>query len=201
MGDWTRFQNLDLGRTEKVEWAGKTLRLRVRPGRNGSTLELSPSPGSRVLTLFVLAFLAVHWSGFGGRALQYLVGSLHEEILEPSKILVAAVVAVLLNVIYVPFVALIVLDQTWSFESRVATQRLNLLGISLRARRHEVIDAIDGHDHLILRTADHRDVVVRASGWGSESDDETMPPDLSRLITAYLGVAPNSQMSTRMGTR
>ena len=184
----SRYHDLESGRTEKVEWAGKTLRLRVRPGRKGSKLELSPSPGSRVLSLLALCFLGVHWLGLGGGAAAYFIGTTRAENLDFAAVGLAAILALLVNLSYVWFVGVAVLDDAWSFEPHLAMQRLNLLGMSFRVRTYEVIDAIAARDWLVLRTPDHRDVVVRPSGWGSESNDETMPPELSRLIRTYLAL-------------
>jgi len=183
-----RYHDLGIGRTEKVEWAGKSLRLRVRPGRNGSKLELSPSPGSRVLSLRVLGFLGLHWLVLGGGATAYFIGTTRAEILDFATVGLAAILALLVNLIYLPFIVVTVLDHDWSFEPHVATQRLTLLGLPIRVRRHDVIGTSDARDHLMLLTAGHPEVVVRPSGWGTETDDEKIPPELSRLIHTYLGI-------------
>ena len=194
-----RDHGLDRGWTQSVDWAGTTLRLRVRPGRNGAKLDVGPSRGSQVGSLLVLGFLGVHWLVMGGGAIAYLVRMTRGEILDPATVGVAAVFALLTNLFYVPFMAS-VLERDWSFEPHLATERLNLVGISFRARTHAVIDASDTHNRLVFHTADHREVVV-ATGWGSETNSERIPSDLSRLIRAHLDVAPGAQMSTRMGTR
>ena len=115
------------GRTRRVEWAGKSLRLRVRAGRHGPRLDLLPSHGSRLWSLGVLVFLSVHWLGFGGAAIGWLLRSLRAEIPDPVQIGVSIVVALALNLIYVPFFWA-VLDEDWSFEPNRATRRLSLLG-------------------------------------------------------------------------
>lgn len=190
---------LDKGRTQNVDWAGTTLRLSVRPGRNGAKLEVGPSLGTQVGSLLALGFLGVHWLVMGGGAIAYLVGTTRGEILDPATVGLAAVLAVLVNFIYLPLMAS-VLERDWSFEPHLATERLNLAGISFRARTHAVIDASNADDRLVLHTADHREVVV-ATGWGPETNSDRIPSDLSRLIRTYLGLAPVSEMSTRMGTR
>lgn len=194
-----RDHTLDAGRTHNVSWAGKTLRLRVRQGRNGAKLEVLPGLGTHVTNLLFFGFIGVHWFLIAGGAIAYLVGTTRAELVDPATVGGVAVFAVLISLCYVPFFAG-VLEREWSFEPHLATERLNLVGFSFPARRHAVIGASDAHDRLVLRTADGREILV-AMGWGSETESERIPSDLSRPITAHLGVDPDSQMSTRMGTR
>lgn len=200
MLDWSRrYHDLENGRTKNVEWAGHYLRLRVRPGRRGSKLELSASTGSRVVSLLFIGFLGLHWLFFVGGAVAYFVGTTRAELPDFATVGAAAIFVLLVNLFYMPFIVGFV-ERDWSFEPQVAVERLTVVGLPFRTNTHEVIGASEAPDRLILRTADYREVVVRP-GWGTETDEEKIPPELSRVIQAYLGVAPGSQMSTRMGTR
>lgn len=141
--DWANRRNAALtdtdlanGRTRKMEWAGKTLRVRVRAGRHGPRLDLLPSNGSRIVSLFVLGFLGLHWAGFGGGALGSLLQSIRAEVPNPTQIGAAVGVLLLLTLFYVPFVWLSVFDHDWSFEPHRATRRLNLLGVPVRERTY-----------------------------------------------------------------
>ena len=194
-----RDHTLGAGRTHNVSWAGKTLRLRVRKGRSGARLDVLPGLGTHVTNLLFFGFIGVHWFLMAGGAIAHLVGTTRAEIVDPATVGGVAVFAVLINLFYVPFFAG-VLEREWSFEPHLATERLNLVGFSFPARTHAVIGVSNAHDRLVLRTAEGREILV-AMGWGSESESERIPPDLSRLITTYLGVGLDPQMSTRMGTR
>jgi hypothetical protein len=194
-----REDGLGEGRTQSVSWAGKTMRFRVRRGRSGPKLELLPGLATRVTNLLFFGFIGVHWLFMCGGAIAHLVGATRAEILDPAAVGGAAVFVVFINLLYMPFMAC-VLECEWSFEHHVATERLNLVGISFWARTHTVIGASDARDRLVLRTANGREIVV-ATGWGSESESEKIPSDLSRLIATHLGVDLHWQMSTRMGTR
>jgi hypothetical protein len=205
MVDQGRYRDLANGRTQKVAWSGKKLRLRVRPGRSGSKLELSPGPGSGLLSSLLLAFLGLHWFGFGGRGVAQLIGSLREEIHDPAVVLNAAVIATLTSLMYVPFVVLAVLDRTWWFEPHLATRHLNLLGMSVRARTYDVIDASVVGDRLVLRTADQGDVIVGPPGMGlrdgrREGAAPALPADPKLPCAALRDRARRTgQMSTQMG--
>ncbi|MDQ2913551.1 MAG: hypothetical protein M3T56_09870 [Chloroflexota bacterium] len=207
MGDWTKFLDLaadwanrrnaaladaDLGdgRTRRVDWAGRTFRLQVRAGRHGPRLELLPCHGSRWLSLFVLGFLSLWWLGFGGSTLAWLLRSLQAEISNPVEIGIATLALVAANLVYGLFVWCFVFDDDWSFAPHCATQRLNLLGLPVREWTYKVIDASDWPDRLVLRTTGPRDVAVRPSGWGPETDDALMPVALRRLIRRYLAIPP-----------
>ena len=211
MSDWTK-QRLDLaadwaergpsgpddidlasGETRRVQWAGKTLRLRLRPGEVGPRLELLPSFGSRVVSAFVLVFLFGHWVGFGGAALSWLIRSIQAEVPNPLEIAGATLANLALSLIYVPVLRSIS-DDDWSFEAHRARRRTNLLGLCVRERTYDVRAASSAPDRLVLRTGDYEDVVdVRPSGWGSETEDTLMPPELRRTIRRYLALPEDAR--------
>ena len=176
--------DLAIGESRRVWWAGKTLRLLLRPGPR---LELLPSVGSRVVSAFVLAFLTVHWVGFGGAALSWLVRSIQADVPNPFEIAGATLASVAVSLIYVPFLWSIP-DHDWSFEPHRAQRRTNVLGLCVRKRTYDVRAASSAPDRLVLRTHDYEDVEVRPSGWGSETDDTLMPPELRRTIRRYLAL-------------
>jgi hypothetical protein len=180
--------NLADGRTRKVKWAGKTLRVRVRAGTNGPTLELSPSPGSRLVSLFVVGFMSFWWLRLGGGAMSWFLQSIRAELVNPLEIAGAFVVSAGVSLIYVLFVWLSVRDATWTFEPHRATRRLNVLGVPVRSSTYQVFDAVDRPDTLLLRTTGAHDVAVHPSGWGSETDDNLMPLELRQLIRTHLAV-------------
>jgi hypothetical protein len=211
MGDWTKFRldlaadcanrlnaaaltkvDLENGRTQRVHWADRTFRLQVRAGRHGPTLELLPCHGSRWLSIFMLGFVSVPWLGFGSTTLGWLLRSLEAEFPNPVEIGTATLAVVAANLIYALFVWCFVFDDDWSFAPHRATQRLNLLGLPIREWTYDVIDASDWPDRLVLITTGARDVAVRPSGWGPETDHVLMPVELRRLIRSYLAIPTSS---------
>jgi hypothetical protein len=180
--------NLADGRTRKVKWAGKTLRVRVRAGRLGPRLDLLPSHGSRLVSLLVVGFMSFWWLRLGGGSTAWLLQTLRAEVAHPIEIASAFLATLAMSLIYVLFVWLSVRDDAWSFEPHRATRRLNVLGVPVRAWTYQVFDARGGPDTLVLRTTGSRDVAVRPSGWGSETDDNLMPLELRQLIRTYLAI-------------
>jgi hypothetical protein len=149
-----------------------------------------PCHGSRILSLFVVGFLALGWSGFAGQSMGWLLQSVGAEVANPIQIGVAALAVLGVNLFFGLFAWVCVLDHSWSFEPHRATRRLNVLGVPVRARTYHVIDATGGPDSLVLRSTNSRDVAVRPSGWGSETDETLMPAELRRLIRTYLAIPP-----------
>jgi hypothetical protein len=204
--DWTKRRNAELteinladGRTRKIEWAGKTLRVRVRAGQLGPRLDLLPSHGSRFVSLFVFGFLSLWWLRLGGGSMGWLLQSLRAEVANPIEIAGALLATLAMSLMYVLFVSMSVRDNAWSFEPHRATRRLNVLGVPVRAWTYQVFDARGGPDTLVLRTTGSRDVAVRPSGWGSETDDNLMPLELRQLIHTYLAI-PQAGLP-ELGTR
>jgi hypothetical protein len=193
--DWANCSNegltdLDLasGRTAKVQWAGRTQRIRVRAGRRGPRLDLLPSPGSRLLGLSIVGFLSPFWVIVAGGSSDQLLLAVRAELADPASIRNSIAIALCSNLVFLPFILFFLIDHAWSFEPQRATKRLNLLGVPVRHWTYTVIDARDRPDCLLLRTTKRGDVAVRPVGLRAETDDVLMPPELRRIVRSYLAI-------------
>ena len=146
-----------------------------------------PSRESRVISLIFLLFLTFPWLGLEGLAIGRLLQSVRAEVPDPTQIGVALLAPFAVTLGFAGFLWALV-DEDWSFERHRAIRRLTLIGVSLHEWTHRVSDATDWPDRLVLRTANSREVAVRPSGLGSDTDDVLMPPELRRVIRRYLAL-------------